>query len=82
VGKFKYFTTLDLAAVYWQIKVHEDNQEKTTFITQHKLYEFTVIPFGVMNAPAVFQRLMQRALAGLECASVYLDDVVLFLRVT
>ena len=84
LGRSKYFSTLDLAAGYWQIRVHEDSQEKTAFITQHGLYEFRVMPFGVMNAPAVFQRLMQKVLEGLqsdngkEFASVYLDDVIVF----
>ena len=84
LGRSRYFTTLDLAAGYWQIKVHSDSQEKTAFITHQGLYEFRVMPFGVMNAPAVFQRLMQRVLAGLkterdkEFVSVYLDDVIIF----
>jgi len=84
LGRSKYFSTLDLAAGLWKIRVHEDSQEKTAFITQHGLYEFRVMPFGVMNAPAVFQCLMQKVLVGLqsncskEFASVYLDDVIAF----
>ena len=45
---------------YWQIRVHANSQEKTAFAIHQGLYEFRVMPFGVMNAPAVFQRLMQR----------------------
>ena len=70
LGKSKYYTTLDLAAGYWQIKVH------AAFATHQGLFEFQVMPFGVMNAPAVFQRLIQRVLSGLQFASVYLDDVI------
>ena len=69
LGKSKYYTTLDLVSGYWQIKIHADSQEKTAF-------EFQMMPFGVMNAPAVFQWLMQRVLSGLQFASVYLDDVI------
>ena len=55
LGTAKYFTTLDLAAGYWQIRMEEFSQEKTAFITHQGLYEFNVMPFGVMNAPTVFQ---------------------------
>ena len=65
LGKAKCFSTLDLAAGYWQIRVQPNSQEKTAFITHHSLYEFKLMPFGVMNAPAVFQRLMQKVLARL-----------------
>ena len=84
LGKSRYFTMLDLKSGYWQIKVHADSQEKTAFITHKGLFEFRVMPFGVTNAPAVFQRLMQQVLAGLqsergaEFVSGYLDDVIVF----
>lgn len=84
LGRSRYFSTLDLKSGYWQIKVHTDSQEKTAFITHKGLFEFKVMPFGVTNAPAVFQRLMQRVLSGLqsesaaEFVSVYLDDVIVF----
>ena len=50
LGKSKFFSTLDLAAVYWQIKVDEPSREKTAFITHHGLYKFRVMPFGLCNA--------------------------------
>ena len=78
LGKSKCYTTLDLASGYWQIKVHVNSQEKTAFVTHQGLFEFRVMPFGVMNAPAVFQRLMQKVLSGLQFVSVYLDDVIVY----
>ena len=56
------------------------DQEKTAFVTQGGLYEFRVMPFGLVNALATFERLMQRVLRGIawfECL-VYLDDILVF----
>ena len=55
----KCFSTFDITSGYWQIKVQSGSQEKTAFITHQGLYEFKVISFGVMDALAVFQRLIQ-----------------------
>ena len=84
LGKSQFFSTLDLASGYWQIKVEDESREKTAFITNQGLYEFRVMPFGLTNAPAVFQRLMQQVLSGLnpvegpDFVAVYLDDVLVF----
>ena len=84
LNKAKYFSTLDLAAGYWQVRVHPQSREKTAFITPQGLFQFNVMPFGLRNAPAVFQRLMQRVLAGLNpdegvpFTSVYIDDILIF----
>ena len=56
-----YFSTVDLAAGYWQIKIAANSVEKTAFehVISQGHYKFRVMPFGLANAPAVFQCLMQ-----------------------
>ena len=74
----KYFTVLDLSAGFWQVKMSPDSTEKTAFVTHSGSYEFTVMPFGLCNAPATFQRLMETVLAGLmpkQCLD-YIDDIL------
>ena len=79
LGEAKYFTSLDLASGYWQIELDEDAHAKSAFTTHHGLFEFVRMPFGLCNAPATFQRLMQVVLSGLEWHScfAYLDDILI-----
>lgn len=76
----RYFSTLDLASGYWQVELHPDDREKSAFATCYGLYEFCVMPFGLCNAPATFQRLMENVLNGLQWKTclVYLDDVIVY----
>ncbi|EXX64785.1 gag-pol fusion protein [Rhizophagus irregularis DAOM 197198w] len=76
----QWFTTLDLASGYWQIKVRAEDQEKTAFITKFGTYEFKVMPFGLCNAPATFQRTMDKVLHKIKekFVLVYLDDVIIY----
>lgn len=74
------FTTIDLASGFHQIAVHPRDIEKTAFSTHRGHYEFNRMPFGLINAPATFQRVMNQALTGTigsECF-VYLDDIIVF----
>eukprot|EP00731_Ephydatia_muelleri_P013115 Em0007g425a len=75
----KWFSTLDLLCGYWQVEVEEKDRHKTAFCTREGLFEFKVMPFGLCNAPAVFQRLMDLVLSGIqwERCLVYIDDIVI-----
>lgn len=76
----EYFSSLDLRSGYWQIPVAPSDREKTAFVTPDGLFEFTVMPFGLSNAPATFERMMDTILQGLKWQTClcYLDDVVIF----
>ena len=79
VGPAKIISTLDLAQGYWQVPMAAESQEVTAFITPYGLYEFTVMPFGLHNAPATFQRMMNEVLR--DCSGfsrACIDDVVVF----
>ena len=84
LGGATWFSTIDLASGFWQISMHEEDIEKTAFITPSGLYEFVVMPFGLNNASGTFQRLMNwvlRDYLGIFVA-VYIDDVIIYTRGT
>ena len=80
LGGAKWFTSLDLASGYWQVEMDPKDREKTAFITQFGTYQFVVMPFGLCNAPATFQRLMDEVLDKIlwDFVVVYLDDLNVF----
>ncbi|CAM5072922.1 unnamed protein product [Natator depressus] len=79
LGRAQFISTLDLTKGYWQVPLDESAKETSAFTTHLRLYEFNVLPFGLRNAPATFQRLVDGLLAGLgEYAVAYLDDVAIF----
>ena len=75
----KYMTTLDLKAGYHQISVRPIDRDKTAFITPFGLFRYNVMPFGLRNAPATFQRMIDRFRAGLQDVTIlaYLDDLII-----
>ena len=78
IGKSVYFTTMDLLSGFWQIMIKPEHRHKTAFITMRGLYEFVVMPFGLCNAPATFQRLMDHVIEPewRDFIETYIDDLM------
>ena len=75
-----YFTTLDANCGYWQINLRQGDRHKTAFVCHEGCYEYKRMPFGLCNAPASFQRVMDIVLNNFRWKTclVYLDDVIIF----
>ena len=71
---------LDLQSGYWQVGMKPCDMEKTAFSSHIGLFQYNVMPFGLCNAPATFEAMMETVLSDLlwkKCL-VYLDDVIVF----
>lgn len=81
LGKSMYFTSLDLRSGYWQLLLNPDDRPKTAFTCHRGLFQFRVVPFGLMNAPQVFSYAISQLLNGMQHFAVaYLDDILIFSR--
>src|SRR6218665_2668756 len=76
----QWFSTLDLRSGYHQVAMDLKDADKTAFVTRRRIYRWRVMPFGLCNAPATFQRMMDIVLSGLnfEVCLIYLDGVIVF----
>ena len=78
----QWFSTFDLRSAYHQVMIHPPDREKTSFNCNRGSWQYKTMPFGLCNAGATFQRLMDAVLNGLslQICLAYLDDVVVFSR--
>ena len=72
-----YFTSLDLFSGYRQVQIHKNFQEMTNFVCKYGIFSFTVMPCGLANVPAIFQRKMSQLLGDLYFVKVYLDGIII-----
>lgn len=80
LGQAKYYTKMDLQKRYYQVRIAEGNEPKTTCITRYGSFEWLVMPFGLTNAPATFCTLMNKIFHPYldKFVVVYLDDIVIY----
>lgn len=76
IGSAKFVTKLDLLKGYWQVPLTPRASEISAFVTPDDFLQYNVLAFGLRNAPATFQRLVNTVLAGVPNCYAYLDDLV------
>src|SRR5437588_12776905 len=80
LGKAKFFTKLDLKNGFYLLRIAKGDEWKTAFRCRYGLYEYTVMPCGLCNAPATFQSMINDVFHDLldEGVVVYLDDILIY----
>ncbi|MCW4335043.1 MAG: RNase H-like domain-containing protein [Candidatus Thiodiazotropha endolucinida] len=76
----KWFSTLDCTSGFFQVQNHPSDMDKTAFVCSKGLFAFRVMPMGLVNSPATYQRLMEHIMSGLqyEKCLIYLDDCIVY----
>jgi hypothetical protein len=78
IGNAKFITKFDLLKGFWQIPLTERAKEISAFVTSDGLFQYNVMPFGMKNSPATFQRLVNTVISGLNGCDAYIDDVIIY----
>ena len=77
VGNANYITKFDLLKGFWQIPLTERAKEISAFVTSDGLFQYNVMPCGMKNLPATFQRLVNTVISGLDGCDAYIDDIII-----
>jgi len=78
IGKAKYITKIDLLKGFYQVPLTERAKELSAFVTPDGLFQYKVMPFGMKNAPATFERLINNVISGIIGCDAYIDDVLIY----
>ena len=78
IGHARYVSKFDLLKGYWQVPLSERAKEISAFVTPDGLYQYLVMPFGMKNASATFQRMINTMISGLQGCDAYIDDVIVY----
>ena len=80
MGSAKYFTSIDLCSGYWQCCIADEDIPKTTFLIWYGLYEWVIMPMGLMNVPATFMQTMKNLFSNMldSGMAVFLDDILVY----
>ena len=77
---YQFISKIDLTKGYWQISLVDAAKPKTAFQTPRGLFQFKVLPFGLVNSGATFVRCMRKVLEGLENVDNFVDDIIVYTR--
>ena len=78
IGEATYITKIDLVKGYWQVPLTDRAKRVASFVVSGAVYQCQVMPYGLKNAPATFQRLMDQVVEGVPNCTVYIDDVIIY----
>ena len=78
IGNAKFISTFDMLKGYWQVPLTQRAREISAFVTPSGLYQYKVMPFGMKNAPAIFQRMVNKLVRDIDGCEGYIDDVVIY----
>lgn len=78
LGKSRFYSTFDACKGFYAIKMNEESRQYTGFVYRNAHYHFCVCPFGLVNAPSVYAKMMQKLLYNAKNVENFVDDIIAF----